>query len=296
MKRASKKLITDEKGQALIIALVLMLLGGLIIAPLLGFVRTGLTAGQVHEERMAELYAADAGIEDALWKIVSDQVPAGPYLLTVNGKEVTVMIATTTTGQFLADLFGGTEPKAPHADWMLVYACPSPGTFIIKVEYQGTAQTKYITGVGAWFHGTYAYDGSATPINWDGVIITEDITSVYPPTSFEVTSYAGGTAFIWEWQPPTPRPKFNPGDVMYQTFKFTPAEEPSHAIGWAMAGSNDIWISAEGEFTANVITAIAADSSTGKQTVVVANATRQGQGTEEDPYTVNLNTWEVSLD
>jgi hypothetical protein len=58
----------DEEGQALIIALILMLLGGLIIAPVLSYVGSGLIIGKdVHEKRMAELYAADAGVEDGLW-------------------------------------------------------------------------------------------------------------------------------------------------------------------------------------------------------------------------------------
>ena len=30
---------------------------------------TGLIAGQVNEESMAEIYAADGGIEDAIWRI-----------------------------------------------------------------------------------------------------------------------------------------------------------------------------------------------------------------------------------
>jgi hypothetical protein len=68
MKRIFNKLRRGEKGQALIIVLILMLLGGLIIAPVLSYVGSGLIIGKdVHEKRMAELYAADAGVEDGLW-------------------------------------------------------------------------------------------------------------------------------------------------------------------------------------------------------------------------------------
>jgi hypothetical protein len=70
MKRTLNKLIRCEKGQALIIAMILMLLGSLIIAPMLAYMGSGLKVGKdVHEERMDELYAADAGAEDALWYI-----------------------------------------------------------------------------------------------------------------------------------------------------------------------------------------------------------------------------------
>ena len=79
MKSIVKKAIRDEKGAALALTLVLLLVGGLIIAPLLGFIGTGTIAGGVHEKRMDELYAADAGVEDAIWKIQKDpdvKVPA----------------------------------------------------------------------------------------------------------------------------------------------------------------------------------------------------------------------------
>ena len=95
MKRTLNKLIRGEKGQALIIVLILLLLGGLITAPLLGFMSTGLIAGQVFEEKMEGLYAADAGIEDACWKLINGEVPDGgnPFcnLTDVNGMDVEVI-------------------------------------------------------------------------------------------------------------------------------------------------------------------------------------------------------------
>ena len=107
MEGAVKRLIRDEKGAALVLTLVLLLIGGLIIAPLLGYMGTGLIAGEVHEKRMDELYAADAGVEDAIWKIqnpgaVEDwpPVPCGDlpweepfqYSISVNGGSVEVSI------------------------------------------------------------------------------------------------------------------------------------------------------------------------------------------------------------
>ncbi|HEY93186.1 MAG TPA: polymer-forming cytoskeletal protein [Dehalococcoidia bacterium] len=64
-----KEINKEESGQTFILVLILLLLGGLIIASLLGFMSTGLTVGRVYEERMDELYAADSGVEDALWHI-----------------------------------------------------------------------------------------------------------------------------------------------------------------------------------------------------------------------------------
>ena len=113
MKTAFNKLMRNEKGQALPIVLVLLLLGGLITAPLLGYMGTGLIAGRVHEDRMEELYAADAGVEDALWRIINDDASLPTNigdnwiysLADINGKGVGVDIVMEETEEgFLKDL------------------------------------------------------------------------------------------------------------------------------------------------------------------------------------------------
>jgi hypothetical protein len=61
---------------------------------------TGILTGEVYERRTAELYAADAGVEDALWRIQSRDVSVCPGRRTqppydmgpVNGNKVTVTI------------------------------------------------------------------------------------------------------------------------------------------------------------------------------------------------------------
>ena len=99
MKSAVKNLVKDEKGAALILALILLLVGGLITAALLGHMGAGLLAGQIYERRTVELYAADAGVEDAIWKLQHEKVAAcaaqpiePPYNINVNDKDVTVYI------------------------------------------------------------------------------------------------------------------------------------------------------------------------------------------------------------
>jgi hypothetical protein len=104
MKTSVRRAIRDEKGAALALALVLLVVGGLILTPLLGLMSTGLMAGQVYERKTDELYAADAGVEDAVWQIQT-QVPevgrlycgAGNHtwsynISDVNGKEIAVTL------------------------------------------------------------------------------------------------------------------------------------------------------------------------------------------------------------
>jgi len=66
MKRAVKRIVRDEKGGAMELVLTLLTVGGLILAPLLGLMSTGLLAGQVYERKTQEYYAADAGVEDCI--------------------------------------------------------------------------------------------------------------------------------------------------------------------------------------------------------------------------------------
>jgi hypothetical protein len=97
MRKSVRRVIRDEKGAALALVLVLLVVGGLILTPLLGLMTTGLISGQVYEKKTAELYAADAGVEDAIWRIQTNNITfvnncSEPWLLTVNDKSVQVIV------------------------------------------------------------------------------------------------------------------------------------------------------------------------------------------------------------
>jgi cytoskeletal protein CcmA (bactofilin family) len=98
MKTIMKGVIRGQKGAAVLtLVLILLVLGGLILTPLLGLMGTGLMSGQVFEKNTDELYAADAGVEDAIWRIQTNNLTfdgnhSGPWYLTVNGKNVSVEV------------------------------------------------------------------------------------------------------------------------------------------------------------------------------------------------------------
>ena len=115
MKTTVKRILRDEKGAALAMALILLLIGGLMTAPLLSYMGTGLIAGEVYEARTAELYAVDAGVEDAVWKIqngdgylpCSPGSPARHYTITdINGKNVDITITSVALFQGITNLTG----------------------------------------------------------------------------------------------------------------------------------------------------------------------------------------------
>jgi len=231
-----KSTIRGEKGQALILVLVLLLVGSLILTPLLSFMSTGLMAVRAQEERMCELYAADAGIEDAIWKIQHDQIPSEtdpPYLLTVNGKVVNVDIAPEETIEdFLYELLG--EDAGVHGTWALVETEVGAGTYSFSITYTGVAKTKRIRGIGAWLQGDYDIECD------EGEPVYSGITDEYPDVNFEVSPYKGGTAFVWGWPNNPTRPVFTPGDSKTQTFGFKPAIIPPFHFSWVDTGSSDI--------------------------------------------------------
>lgn len=99
MKTTVKRAIRDEQGKVLILVLILLVVGGLVLTPLLGLMSTGLVAGQVYEKKTDELYAADAGVEDAIWKIQNGKADfdenghySYPEPLIINGKNVDVVV------------------------------------------------------------------------------------------------------------------------------------------------------------------------------------------------------------
>ena len=143
MERFIKRIIRDEKGRAMELILILLTVGGLILAPMLGLMSTGLAAGQVYERKTDELYAADAGVEDAIWKI-NDQVeelPGPPCgggdpeswsynMSDVNGKSVSVTITHVTNLTYQVESIATAEGSGTQVEAYVTRT-------IITADYSG---------------------------------------------------------------------------------------------------------------------------------------------------------------
>ena len=101
MKRILNRLITGEEGQALPAVLILLVLGGLTIAPLMAHMSTGLNATRIHEEKTVEQYSGDSAIEHAGWRLlydsefVGEMTPSDPsttYSININDMDVPVTV------------------------------------------------------------------------------------------------------------------------------------------------------------------------------------------------------------
>lgn len=77
-----RRIASDEKGQAFPLALIALAAGFLLITSFLSGVSTNVLASQKFRESTVEQYAADAGVEDAIWKVAYDGavIPPGNTL------------------------------------------------------------------------------------------------------------------------------------------------------------------------------------------------------------------------
>jgi hypothetical protein len=65
-----------ENGQALPIVLAALALGIMVVAPFLSHASTNLISAQNYRQMLYEQYSADAGIEQAIWRLTQDDLAA----------------------------------------------------------------------------------------------------------------------------------------------------------------------------------------------------------------------------
>ncbi len=216
MKRIINK-IRNEQGQALPIILILMVIGGLIIAPLLSYVSSGLLVGQTYEAMADELYAADAGVEDGLWQITYNHLdelfssqgydpydyateydyPAS-YPVVVNGMDVDVTIENV----WVPDIG---EPDVDEANQLIGAGKLIITGNVVEDPVEGKKQqTKIyyyqddddgelqINTIGIWIPPGFNYDetGECTLETYlDGNPSADYSREIYP--------HCGGEAVVW---------------------------------------------------------------------------------------------------
>lgn len=140
MKTVVKRVARDQQGAAMVLAIVLLLISGLIAAPLLAHMCSGLLTGEVYTTRTAELYAADAGVEDAVWKIQHGEVilcpgdPTHNYTVSdINCNSVDIIITSIDDFEGVGNLTG-------------TYLVESTATG----DDSGTKVEAYVTGVNRY--------------------------------------------------------------------------------------------------------------------------------------------------
>ena len=93
-----KKVIKAEIGQALPITLALLIIGGLTIVPSLNLTFSSAKSSRMLEANIKGTYAADAGVEYALWSLANGMSP--PSQLAENINDMQVNIQTVEKGTY----------------------------------------------------------------------------------------------------------------------------------------------------------------------------------------------------
>ncbi|OGO02825.1 MAG: hypothetical protein A2Y72_00235 [Chloroflexi bacterium RBG_13_53_26] len=141
-----------ETGEAFVTVLALLVLGAIVITPLLGFMITGLKAGQSHEDITTELYSADAGVQYAIWELQNGGLfgDDGPLFIgtvsldpfEINGDNVTVTIENENDeGVFFKIVSEATDMVTGSMTRVRSRVTPTEG-------YQGNFFENGITGLG----------------------------------------------------------------------------------------------------------------------------------------------------
>jgi len=209
---------SGEAGQALILVLVFLLLGSLTIFPTLMHMSTALKSGVSYENKTKEYYAADAGIEDGIWQIKYDRLPAlsgDPYFAydftascsysideTINGLTTDVTlenfwiptVANPYATPALAkatlerDITDNTTNRLAVTDTAL-----DDTQFRIKIDYYPSIDASdnlSVSSIGIWIPHGYSYNGNCNMATFDG---TEN---KYVETA---QASPGGQVVVWDF-------------------------------------------------------------------------------------------------
>jgi len=289
MKRRLIKAIKGESGQALPIVLVLLLLGGLLIAPSLSYASTSLNAGRIVEKNVNGLYAADAGVENALWCIKNSFPSPGP----LNINQMPVDIQTDIIGAYTLYLGELVEVTVPHYDWVTVEgemvwveeAQAYKYTITVTWQPQSGEPTIHLEETGVRLPVGYGYQpGSAANPSF-----ANNLSADEPDDTLD-----GAGAHMLNWEFPSPRPEVSEENpIATQTFYVTGEGELEGDYAWIVGqpGSIDI----VGEFIGGLyrITATATRPGDVDPTAIVtADAMLYETGGEITEMTILL--WQIN--
>jgi hypothetical protein len=203
------KIHRQEKGEIILITLAFMILGFLLIVPMVSYMGTGLKSGMFFDEKSEALYAADAGVEDAMWKIkyghlASLDNPSAydeynfstswQYQLPEqkNGKDVDVTIQNLWMPKNISLPAASTARAAAVDDSILVTTGTVSGAIqSLKITLTYNAEvdkTLEIDSIGIWLPPGFSYTANSSNLEESG----HDYTTI--PVDYE---YQGGHAIIW---------------------------------------------------------------------------------------------------
>jgi hypothetical protein len=171
----------SQRGQALTLVLIALVLGSMMITPIFQYVNTGLVAAGVSEELLLQQYAADAAVEYSLWQLkynidgltdgLDPENPSSDTSITVNGIEVPV---TTEISQSPQDDTGPFPVLPSESGIHLAVALT-----IVPPSWSASGQTAYFT------HLVYIYNYGTSRAHLKSLFQQLDPALTYVAESYE---------------------------------------------------------------------------------------------------------------
>jgi len=214
-----KRLHGSERGLVLPLALVLLTIAGITIPLYLQAMNTGLAMARSQVNKVSQQYAADAAIEDAIWKLTYDSSfrdsfdednPTSSYAVDVDGTTV------VSTINLRDPINAGTQSWRIDVGYSLVDNGDGSYTYSVIIDNQGTS-TIHLCEIGAILPHGLTYDETG-PIS--------GVTTDPPQLSTQERQLL--------WQFDNPQPDVLAGETQAQSFRVTADEEH----GWFL----ECWI------------------------------------------------------
>jgi len=215
--------LKEQKGYVLPLALIVLTVGTLFIVPFLQHAHAGLNAARRSDRLNAERYAADAGIEDAIWRLkvnkdgftdsVTPDNPLISYSITVNGIEVfiTVEVPQVPEPEPLPEKQTGQHlnlRKIANKNWIQP-STVNTITYTIELYNYGT-NAMHIDEIGDIIPMSFTYvNGSSSGITTDDPTITWD-----------------NNRHVLTWYFTGDKPKLASGETRVQTFEASVTPPP----------------------------------------------------------------------
>jgi len=261
IKKSAARFKNDETGMALILVLILLLLGGLTIVPVLAQINDALRSGVQYENKSKELYTADSGVEDGLWRIKYDSMGPGydAYDYYNTFPYETELINGLTANVSIRNVWFPSDVSAPAAadgrdiiESEKLFVAGTAGAIVgnpygVKVDFTpDPGDNLTIKSLGVWLPQGFEYDT-------DNCSIIGGPFDEWTPDFITEADAPGGTTVVWGYNSPYPTltdfPDVDPETIPITldfTFGYTPpADEPNSlpvAIAWITTDMN------QGEF------------------------------------------------
>jgi hypothetical protein len=155
-----RQVFRQEKGQVMIVALVVMMVGTLVVTPSISYAATNTKSFDLDKTAWQGFYAADAGIEQVLWSLKQGVALPTGLAQTPNGMQVA--ITTESKGHYTLIAGEWVVTGGPHSQdlhistWMTWDEIANKYIYDVDLQWFGPGQCK-LTTVGVRLPVGYDY-------------------------------------------------------------------------------------------------------------------------------------------